>query len=144
MSKHPPLPFEQGFHHPIDGNDLIVAKMLLGLVVAGREQLPGGLVVHELPSLTQPAPQFIGRWKRLDLLFQTGQEVELDDLLAVSGIGELEIEDFGVFLGLLEPLASRLVAGLRLHDGDGEVTGIAEPIVGPFLRAAPNPSAPWE
>ncbi len=80
----------------------------------------------------------------LDLPFQAGQEIELDDLLAVGGVGELEVEDFGVFLGLLEPFACRLVAGLGLHDGDGEIAGVAEPVVGPFLLPAPNPSRPWE
>ena len=62
-----PLPFQDRLHHPIDGDLLVVAKLLLGLMVAGREKLLGGLVVIELPPLTQPGPQFVGRRERVDL-----------------------------------------------------------------------------
>ena len=62
-------------------------------------------------------------------------------LVAVGGVGELQAQDLGVVLGLLQALAGRLVAGLGLDDGDGEITGVAQQIVGPLLRAAANPLA---
>ena len=117
--------------------------MLVGLMVAGREKLFGGLVVIELLPLPQPGPQFGGGRERVDHSFDAGEEVKLDDFLAVGGIGELQVQDFGIFLGLLKPLARRLVAGLGLHDGDGEITGVAEPVVSPLLFATSNPLGSW-
>ena len=70
--------------------------------------------------------------------FQPCQEVELDDFRAVGGVGELEVQGLGVVLRLLEPFACRPVTCLRLDDGDGEVSGVAEPVVRPFLLPPPN------
>jgi hypothetical protein len=63
---------------------------------------------------------------------------KLDDFLAVGAVGEFEVEDFRIFLGLLEPFAGRFVDGLGLDHGDGEIAGQAEPVVGPLLFQAAN------
>ncbi len=65
-----------------------------------------------------------------------GQVVELDDALAVGGVGELQVEDFGVFLGLLQALAGLGVVRLGLDDGDGKVNAIAKNVVGAFAGSA--------
>ena len=124
---------EDRFDDAIDGDLLVVAKLLARLVVAWREKLFGGLFVGELSPLPQPCPEFGRGWEGVDLPFDAGEEIKLDDLLAVGGVGELQVEDFGVFLGLLEPFARRLVAGLGLDHGDGEIAGVAEPVIGPLL-----------
>ena len=47
------------------------------------------------------------------------QEVVLNDLLAIRSVGELEVEDLSVLLGLLQPVGRRYVPGLRLHHRRG-------------------------
>ena len=89
-------------------------------------------LLARLPAL----PELLGRGEGDQQPFLPGEVVELDDAVAVGGIGELEAQDLGVVLGLLQPLARRLVLGLGLDHGDGEVAGVAQEVVGPLLRAA--------
>ena len=129
---------ENRFNDAIDGDLLVIAKLLARLVEAWRKKLFSGLFVRQLSPLPQPCPKFSRGWEGVDLPFDAGEEIKLDDLLAVGGVGEFQVEDFGVFLGLLEPVARRLVAGLGLDHGDGEIAGVAEPVIGPFLFQPPN------
>jgi hypothetical protein len=47
-------------------------------------------------------PEFVGGREDVEIGFLTGQEVMLDDPVAVCGIGELQVEDQGIVLGLLQ------------------------------------------
>src|SRR5437660_12532258 len=62
--------------------------------------------------------------------------VELDDLLAVRGVGELQAEQLGVVFGLLETVRGRLVISLGLNNGDGEIRAVSEEIVDSFTGTA--------
>ncbi len=62
-----------------------------------------------------------------------GKEVYPADVGAVGGIGELEAEDLGVVLRLLETVASGFAIGLGLDDGEGEVASVAEKEIGELL-----------
>ena len=55
--------------------------------------------------------------------------------MAVGGIGELQPEDFGIFLAAGNR-SRRFVISFCLDNGDGEVTGISKEIIGPFLGTA--------
>jgi hypothetical protein len=128
--QHPPVSRQDGMDGTIDGDFLVVPRVLAGEVVGGRQQPLGGLG-GEMLGARQPAPQLVGRGEGVKLPLPPGQAIELDDTLAVGGVGEFEVQDFGVFLRLLEPLAGGLVARLGLNDGDGEVRAEAEDVVGP-------------
>ncbi len=81
-------------------------------------------------------PEFVGRGEGFEVVVLAGEEVVLDDPVAVGGVGEFESEDLGVLLGLLEAVAGFLIDGLCLHDRQGKVAAILQEVVGPLLRAA--------
>ena len=113
---------------------LVVARVAARFAVAGRLQRVGGLVGELLVAL-QALPEVGGRGEGVELGLKAGRVVELDDAVAVGRVGELEAEDLGVVLGLLEALARRLVLGLGLDHGDGDVGGVAEDVVGALAGA---------
>ena len=63
----------------------------------------------------------------------------LDDAVAVRRVGELQPENLGIFLGLLEAIAGGSVRCLRLDHSDGKIPAVAEQIIRAFLRAADRP-----
>ena len=81
-------------------------------------------------------PQFLGGREGLDLAFPSGEVVELDNAVAVGRVGEFEPEDFGVRLGLLQPLARGGVGRLGFDDRDSHVGAIAQDIVGALAGPA--------
>jgi hypothetical protein len=56
--------------------------------------------------------------------------------VAVGRVGELEIEDLGVVLGLLQTVVGFLVRGLCLDDGQHQVRAVTEQVVGALLWPA--------
>ena len=56
--------------------------------------------------------------------------------MAVRRVGELQPQDFGVVLGLLQAVAGRLVGGLGLDDGEGEIARVAQEVVDALRRLA--------
>ena len=64
-------------------------------------------------AAAQPRPELVGRReRRSSSRLEAGQEVELDDAVAVGGVGELQAEDGRVVLRLLQPVAGVLYAAL--------------------------------
>ena len=59
----------------------------------------------------------------------------LDDAVPVRRIGELEAENLGVLLRLLEAVARACVDGLRLHDRNRKIAPVPEEVVHAFLRS---------
>jgi hypothetical protein len=84
----------------------------------------------------QTPPEFVGRGEGFEVVVFAGKKVVLDDPVAVGGVSELESEDLGVFLGLLEAVAGLLIDRLCFHDRQGKVAAILQKVVGPFLRTA--------
>ena len=48
------------------------------------------------------------------------KKVVFDDAVTIGGVSELEAQDFGVVLGLLDAVTGALVGGFGFDDGDGE------------------------
>src|SRR3990172_4300950 len=62
----------------------------------------------------------------------------LDDSIAVSGIGKLQVEELSIFFGLLESVPRVLVGCLCLDDRHHYIGSIAKQIIGTLLRLAPH------
>lgn len=90
----------------------------------------GSGIAGELILAAQPGPQFGRRGEGFNRALDARDEVEFDDFLAVGGVGELEAEDFGVVLGLLQTIGGFLVFRLGLGDGDGKIAGVTQEVVG--------------
>jgi hypothetical protein len=111
--QHPLPPLQDGLHGKIDGDFLVVAGRLAGEVVVGREQ-PVADVVGNVLRRRESGPEFRGPGETLQLVIEAGQEIVLDDAVAVRRIGEFEAQDLRVFLGLLKAVARGPVDGLEL------------------------------
>ncbi len=126
-----PRALQDRLHGPVDGDLLVVARGIAGdMVIRGQE------LVRETPfepkSSLQPGEQLGGCREGRKLGLASGQEIEFDDPVAVGGIRELEAEDFGIVLRLLQTCARRIGFRFGLDHRDQEVTGIAEQIVRPL------------
>ena len=102
--QHALVALEDGPHRPVDGDLLVVAGRSCQATAYGGPAARLPAVVGQFLGLTPAGKEFVGRGVAVDLALQAGGEIELDDAEAVSGVGELEAEDFGVFLGLLHAL----------------------------------------
>ena len=122
-------------HGAVDRDLLIVARDPPDLVVRRRDQLCGGAVVQILGG-AQALPQLVRRGEGLQLAFLAGQVVELHDAGPVGGVGELEAEDAGVVLALLQPVAGQLVLGLGLDHRQRQVPRVAQQVIRPLTRTA--------
>jgi hypothetical protein len=71
------------------------------------------------------------------------KKVVFDDAVTIGGVSELETQDFGVVLGLLDAVTGALVGGFGFDDGDGEAGAIAEEVVGALLRRAGAGGSRW-
>ncbi len=127
---------EHGLHGAVDGGLLVVAGVLAGGVVGGREQAVGGLGVGDAAPLLIALPQLGGRRVRGEHAGQAGEGVELDDLCAVGGVGEHEAQHLSVEFGLLQPVMHGFVGGLGLDHGQAEVPAVEEQVVGALGRLA--------
>ena len=81
-------------------------------------------------------PEFVRRGEGFEVVVFAGEEVVLDDPVAVGGVGEFEPQDLGVVLGLLEAVAGFLVDGLCFDDRKREVAAVLQEVVGTLLRTA--------
>jgi hypothetical protein len=102
--------------------------------MAGGQQSSGRCIVRQSGGFSKPRPEFSGRRERIDQQFLAGEEIELDDLVAIGGEGEFQVQDLGVVFRLLQPLTRRLLIRLGLDDRDREVAGEPQQVIGPFLR----------
>ncbi len=89
----------------------------------------------------ETTPQFVRRGKILEKPFLAGKVIELDDTVAVGGVGEVKTKDFRVFLGLLEAITRQFVRRLGLDDRNGKITSVPEQVVCSLLRPAFGPVA---
>ena len=85
-------------HGAVDGNLLIVAQRLARI---GRGQQPRRDLGSETFFVCQPPPQFVRAGKRAEFARFAGQIVVLDDAQSIGGISKPQIQNFGVFFGLL-------------------------------------------
>ena len=129
------LTLEHGLDGAVDRRLLVVARVAAGLTVAGGLQRVGGLVGELLAGPATP-PEVDRRREGRQLSLEPGRVIELDHAVAVGRVGELEAEDLGIVLGLLQALARGLVLGLGLDHGNGDVGGVAEDVVGALAWAA--------
>ncbi len=53
--------------------------------------------------------------------------------MTVRRVGELQIEDLGVLLGLVKPVAPVLLRRLRLNHCDHQVAGVSQQVIRPSL-----------
>ena len=65
-----------------------------------------------------------------------GDEIELDDLATIGGVGKAQAENLRVIPGLLETGGGGLILRLGLHDGEKLVSSVTEKVVGTLARAA--------
>src|ERR1035438_8657375 len=121
-----------GLNDQVDGNALVVVRDLAGGEVKGREKAVGGSRVVELLALAVAGPEVIPGWELGELVFVTGEEIELNDAGAVGGVGEGEAQDGSVLLGLLEAIGRVFVISFGLDHREREIPGVAEQIIGAF------------
>src|SRR5205823_4889156 len=132
-----PFPLEDGLDSPVYRDFLVVARRLAGDVITRRQQTLGGFRLQALAGLVL-GPEFRRRWKGVEKPFLAGKVIELDDALAVRGVGEFEPEHLGILFRLLQAVAGSLVSRFRLDHREGEIAGVAEQVIGSLLRPAPG------
>jgi len=111
-------------------------------MVVGRQQS----ITHafgDILSGPQPIPQLGGPRKILDFIVHAGEEIVLDDAVAVCRVCKFQPQNLRVFLGLLKTIAGGSVDCLRLNNSDGKVPAVPEQVVRTLLRAA-NSAIPDE
>ncbi len=131
----PPAALHEAFDHLADGDLLEVEGPLSapGFRAVGMEERIGAFVctvlgrrfsdaepAHRRCVLPPAVPQFLRGRKPLELSAGVGEEVELDDDMAVRGVGEGKSQVLCVALGLLESGLRGLRLRLGFHDGYGE------------------------
>ena len=131
---------QDGLHHAVDRDLLVVALALADRVIEGREQLIG-LGVAQAGLRPVAAPEIVGRRIVRSGALEPGEEVELDDLLPVGRVRELQPEHRRVVLRLLETVGRNLVGGLGLDDGEREVARVAQQVVHALGWPADEPLA---
>ena len=119
---------DDAFYHAVDRDLLVVALALPDAVVEGCEQL-AALCVAEAGRRAIALPQVVGRREVRPGPFSPGQEIELDDLLAVGSVRELQPQRSGVLLRLLKPIGRRSVRRLGLDDRKGEIARVAQQVI---------------
>ena len=98
---------QDGIEGAVDGYLLVIPGRALGVGMVGDEELflrgsgewRGGLKTR---------PELGRRGEGIDRVFETGDEVEFDDAGAVGRVGEIQAEERGVVLGLLQAGAGDL------------------------------------
>jgi hypothetical protein len=86
-------------------------------------------------------PELLRRREPADLLQATGARVEFQNPLAVGGVGERYVKQFGVPLDLFKAIGGISAGPFGLDDGDRQAVGVLQNIVGdqwPFLAMAPR------
>lgn len=59
--------------------------------------------------------------------------------MIVGGEGELQTENFGVVLSLLDSRTNRIGVRLRLDDAEREIAAVTQEVIGKLPRPAPDP-----
>jgi hypothetical protein len=116
--------------------------VLAGAVAVGLEEA-GGDCVGDVLRLPETVPKGGRRGEGFEVAILACKKVVFDDAVTVGGVSELEAQDFGVVLGLLDAVTGALVGGFGFDDGDGEVVAIAEEVVGALLGTAGAGCSRW-
>jgi hypothetical protein len=114
----------------IDGDLLVVAGRLTRHGEARLEKTLRRGCVGRPVRRAKTTPQVGRAWKRIGFSLDSGGEVELHDAFSIRGVGERQPQNLGVFLGLLEAVAGRLVVSLRFDDGDRMICRVSQEVVG--------------
>jgi len=121
-------PGEDGLHHAIHSDLLIVTLALVDRVVELSEQLID-LRVGQPDRRSVAAPEVVGSRIIYPILFEPGKKVELDDFLPVSRVRELEPEHRRVVLRLLEAVGRQPIVGFGLDHREREVARVAQQVI---------------
>ena len=138
--EHALLAEQDGLDHAVDRDLLVVARHLAGDQVEGFEQVGRG-GIRQRRCRRQPLPEFGRCGEAIHLALGADGVVDLDDTVAVGGIGELEAENLGVLSGLLHPGFRRQPQFLGLHDGQWIVAPVVQQVVRTFLPATAHATA---
>jgi Asp-tRNA(Asn)/Glu-tRNA(Gln) amidotransferase A subunit family amidase len=100
------------------------------LFIIRRQRVGGVARVRQLEFATQPRPQLIRRGECLQAAFLPGDEIMLDNALAIRRIRKLDSQHLAVPDRLLQAIGGQLVLGLGLDDGHRIVSLEVQDIVG--------------
>ena len=122
---------------PIDRDALVVSGRFLGAVVVvilGHDRF---LPVAEPFGGAVAIPKLVWGWEMLERNFTCdararGGPIVFQERVAVAAVGERNIEDFGVFEGLLHPCTDRVRVVFGFDDRDRKVRFVEEQVVGLF------------
>ena len=136
-------PLQDRLDGPVDGDLLVVA-----LALADRGDWRASAAASALGrrsglAALVAAPRVRRALGNRASSLPAGGVVELDDLVAVGGVGELQAKHLRVFLRLLQAVAGSLVGGLGLDHREREIARVAEQVVRPAcggLRTKPLPT----
>ena len=78
------------------------------------------------------SPEFRRSREGLGYSFAAFEEVELNDLLTVGGVGETKAEYLGIILGLLHAVSGAEIARLCLDHRESNVGTVPQEVVGAF------------
>src|SRR5436190_12707531 len=121
----------------MDSDLLIVTRPLAAdFMMEGEERVVSISVVGQTEFIAQALPQLVRRGKSLQAALNTGRVIVFDDVRTIRRIGEAQAEDFGVVHRLLEAIARRMLIIFGFDDGNGEVGGVTEDVIGAFARLA--------
>ena len=134
------LPQQDGLNHALDGDALVVTRHLAGDQIERLQQVLGSLM-RQLCGAGQAGEQFLRRGIAFHLALGAGGVVDLNDAVAVGGVGELETEDFGVLACLLNTGFSGQTNLLGFNHGQRVVAAVVQQVVGTFLLTAPHLAA---
>lgn len=104
--KHSAFALQDGLDRPIDSDLLVITWGFPRKVVVRGEQSVGSFVIDCL-GLAQAAPQIFCTGKVIEVVVAAGQEIVLDDTLAIRRICKLESKDLGVFFRCWRPSPGR-------------------------------------
>ena len=134
------LAHQNRLDHALDGNLLVVTRHLAGGQIEGLQQVLCP-ILRQVCCTGQAGEQLIGCGVTIYLLLGAGGVVDLDDAVAVGGVGELEAKDFSVLAGLLHAGFSGQSDLFGFHHGQRIVATVVQQVVGPLLLAAPHLAA---
>lgn len=129
--EEPFLPLFDIFNGPVDGDALVVpGPFAVQRGVVGLRIDFHHLVVETL-FMAVPVPQvFLFReLHHFQVFIDPRDEVELDEIMAIGGIGKGHIQAPCIFLGLAVSFIGGMLGALGFHHGDGDILVEAEQIV---------------
>lgn len=138
--QHPALPMGDGLDGALDGDPLVVARLLAAAVVVVREADNSLYLIGDAFPRPVAAPQLAGARELIEAegpLYRIGEPgaVVEQETIAVRGEGEGDIEGFSVAEGLRQSAADRVRVVLRLDHRQRKARSVEKQVVGPLLLA---------